>query len=155
MIGSDHSPCTLDLKDKGNENIWEAWGGISGVQTMLPLLYSEGVLKRNLSLPLLVRMLSYAPSRLFGLYPHKGVLQLGSDADIVIFDPEKRWVIERESLLYKNKQSPFIGRPVTGAVVSTLLRGNVVYRKGEIVAPPGTGRFLPRQPLEEAEEGRS
>ena len=145
MIGSDHSPCTVDLKENGNDSIWEAWGGISGVQTMLPLLYSEGVIKRELPLPLLVRMLSYAPSRLFGLYPRKGALQPGSDADIVIFDPHKTWVIEKETLLYKNKQSPFIGRAVTGAVVSTLLRGRPVYQNGEIVAPSGTGRFLPRQ----------
>ena len=152
MIGSDHSPCTLELKEKGNENIWEAWGGISGVQTMLPLLYSEGVVKRNLPLPLLVRMLSYAPSRLFGLFPRKGALQLGSDADIVIFDPHQKWVIEREGLFYQNKHSPFIGMAVTGAVVTTLLGGKFVYQKGEIVAPPGTGRFLPRPSFREAEQ---
>ena len=152
MVGSDHSPCTLDLKEKGNQNIWEAWGGISGVQTMLPLLYSEGVIKRKLRLPLLVRMLSYAPSQLFGLSPRKGSLQLGSDADIVIFDPHKKWVIEREGLFYKNKHSPFIGMAVTGAVVSTLLGGKFVYQKGKIVAPPGTGRFLPRQSFREAEQ---
>ena len=152
MIGSDHSPCTLDLKEKGNQNIWEAWGGISGVQTMLPLLYSEGVVKRNLPLPLLVRMLSYAPSRLFGLFPRKGALQPGSDADIVIFDPHQKWVIEREGLFYQNKHSPFIGMAVTGAVVTTLLGGKFVYQKGEIVAPPGTGRFLPRPSFREAEQ---
>ena len=118
---------------------------------MLSLLHSEGVVKRKLPLPLLVRMLSYAPSRLFGLYPRKGVLQPGSDADIVIFDPHKPWVIEREGLFYKNKQSPFIGMAVTGAVVSTLLRGKLVYRNGEIVAPPGTGRFLRRQSFRETE----
>jgi allantoinase len=152
MIGSDHSPCTLDLKE--NKNIWEAWGGISGVQTMLPILFSEGVLRRNLSPPSLVRMLSFNPARLFGLYPFKGLLQPGSDADIVIFDPEKKWVVEKEGLFYRNKHSPFIGRSVTGAVMLTLLRGKVVYRKGEIVAPPGTGRFLPRPPFHKVEHGR-
>jgi allantoinase len=151
MIGSDHSPCTLDLKEKGNDNIWDAWGGISGIQTMLPLLYSEGVVKRKLPPPVLVRMLSYAPSRLFGLYPRKGALQPGSDADIVILDPNKQWVIEREGLFYKNKQSPFVGKAVTGAVMSTLLRGKPVYQNGAIVASSGTGRFLPRRSLRDAE----
>ena len=92
------------------------------------------------------------PHRLFGLSPRKGSLQLGSDADIVIFDPHKKWVIEREGLFYKNKHSPFIGMAVTGAVVSTLLGGKLVYQKEEIVAPPGTGRFLPRQSFREAEQ---
>jgi len=155
VIGSDHSPCTVDLKEKGDRNIWEAWGGISGLQTMLPLLFSEGVTKRKLSPSSLVQMLSFNPARLFGLYPRKGILRPGSDADIVIFDPNKQWVIEREGLFYKNKHSPFVGRTITGAVVSTLLRGKVVYRKGEIVAPAGTGRFLSRHPSKGDEYERS
>jgi len=154
MVGSDHSPCTVEQKEKGNDNIWEAWGGICGVQTMLPLLFSEGVVKRKLSPSLLVRMLSFMPSKLFGLYPRKGTLQLGADADIVIIDPKRQWVIEKEGLFYKNKHSPFIGRAVTGAVNMTILRGKVIYRKGEIVAPPGTGRFLPRPSFKEAEQER-
>ena len=155
VIGSDHSPCTVDLKEKGDQNIWEAWGGISGLQTMLPILFSEGVVKRKLSPSLLVKMLSYAPSKLFGLHPRKGALQIGSDADIILFDPEKKWVVEKEGLFYRNRHSPFVGRPVTGAVVITILRGRVVYRKGEIIAPPGTGRFLPRQPSKKTGHGGS
>ena len=114
---------------------------------MLPLLYSEGVVKRKLRLPLLVRMLSYAPSRLFGLYPRKGALQLGSDADIVIFDSHQKSVIEREGLFYKNKHSSFIGMAITGAVASMLLGGKLVYQKGEIVAPPGTGGNISAPPI--------
>jgi len=155
VIGSDHSPCTVDLKEKGDQNIWEAWGGISGLQTMLPILFSEGVVKRKLSPSLLVKMLSYAPSKLFGLHPRKGALQIGSDADIVLFDPEKKWVVEKEGLFYRNKHSPFVGRTITGAVVSTLLRGKVVYRKREIVAPAGTGRFLSRHSSKGDEYERS
>jgi allantoinase len=155
VIGSDHSPCTLDLKEKGNENIWEAWGGICGVQTMLPILFSEGVVKRKLSPSLLVKMLSYAPSKLFGIHPRKGALQVGCEADIVLFDPEKKWIVEKEGLFYRNKHFPFVGRRVTGAVVITVLRGKVVYRKGEIIAPPGTGRFLPRQPSKKTGHGES
>ena len=155
VIGSDHSPCTLDLKEKGNENIWEAWGGISGLQTMLPLLFSEGIVKRKLSPSKMVRMLSFNPARLFGLYPRKGVLQPGSDADLVLLDPEKKWTVKKEDLFYKNRHSPFIGKTIIGAVELTILRGKVVYRKGEIIASPGAGRFLPRRPSEEAARARS
>ncbi|OGP93402.1 MAG: allantoinase [Deltaproteobacteria bacterium RBG_16_48_10] len=154
VIGSDHSPCTLAEKEEGNDNIWEAWGGISGIQAMLPILFSEGVVKRKLSPSSLVRMLSFNPAKLFGLYPRKGVLQPGSDADIVLLDPEKRWVIDKEGLFYRNKHSPFIGRTVTGAVVYTIVRGRVVYRKGEIIVSPGTGRFLPRQHSQKTGNGR-
>jgi len=144
-IGSDHSPCTFGQKTKGDKNIWKAWGGISGIQTMLPVMYSEGVVKRGLAPSRLVSMLSYNPAKLFGLYPRKGVLQPGSDADIVLFDPKKKWVIRKENLLYKNKQSPFIGKKVTGSVEITILRGKIIYRRGDITAPPGSGTFLSRQ----------
>jgi allantoinase len=145
IIGSDHSPSTLAEKEKGGGNIWEAWGGISGIQTMVPLLFSEGVVQRKLPPSLLARMLSYNPARVFGLYPRKGVLQVGSDADLVLLDPGKRWVLRKEDLFYKNKHSPFTGRTITGAVVLTMLRGRVIYREGEIKASPGNGRFLPRE----------
>ena len=144
VIGSDHSPCTIDKKEKGIENIWEAWGGINGVQTMLSLIFSEGVIKRKLPVSAMVRMMSYNPAKLFGLYPNKGVLQPGSDADIVLLDPEKKWVVNKDNLFYKNKFSPFIGRAITGSVEMTLLRGRIIYERGEIKAPLGLGKFLHR-----------
>jgi allantoinase len=150
-IGSDHSPCTLELKAKGKDNIWQAWGGISGIQTMLPVVFSEGVVKRRISPTQLVAMLSMNPARLFGLYPKKGTLQPGSDADLVLFNPEKRWTVKAEDLLYKNPHSPFIGRTITGSVELTLLRGKIIWKEGEVKAPPGIGKFLPRQILQRAE----
>lgn len=144
-IGSDHSPCPTEAKERGNENIWEAWGGLSGIQTMLPILFSEGVLKRKLSLPKLIGMMTYNPARLFGLYPQKGTLQPGSDADIVLFDPEKAWTLQKEALFYKNPHSPFIGKTMTGAVDMTFVRGKRVYEKGEIKIPGGIGKYLRRQ----------
>lgn len=148
-IGSDHSPCPTTAKERGNENIWEAWGGISGIQTMLPLLFSEGVVKRKLSLSRLIGMMTYNPAKLFGLYPQKGTLQPGSDADIVLFDPHKQWTLKKEDLFYKNTHSPFVGKTMTGSVEMTFVRGKVVYEKGEIKAPKGFGTFLRRQKAEE------
>ena len=153
-IGSDHSPCALGQKTTGDKNIWKAWGGISGIQTMLPVMYSEGVVKRGLAPSRLVNLLSYNPAKLFGLYPRKGVLQPGSDADIVLFDPKKKWVIRKENLLYRNRHSPFIGKKVTGSVEITILRGKIIYRSGEIMAPPGTGTFLSRQPFSQTNTKR-
>ena len=92
----------------------------------------------------MVRMMSYNPAKLFGLYPNKGVLQPGSDADIVLLDPEKKWVVNKDNLFYKNKFSPFIGRAITGSVEMTLLRGRIIYERGEIKAPLGLAKFLRR-----------
>jgi allantoinase len=144
VIGSDHSPCVFEEKEKGNNNIWEAWGGISGIQTMLPIIFSEGVIKRKLPLSQLINMMSYKPAKLFGLYPQKGSLMPGSDADIVIFNPNKKWIIEKNGLFYKNKYSPFVGKVITGAVEKTLLRGRVIYEKGEIITNFGIGKFIKR-----------
>ena len=87
-------------------------------------------------------MMSYNPAKLFGFYPQKGSLIPGSDADIVIFNPNEKWIIEKDGLFYKNKFSPFIGKVVTGRVEKTLLRGRVVYEKGEIKAHKGIGKYL-------------
>ncbi len=144
VIGSDHSPCTWDEKAKGMENIWKAWGGISGVQTMLPALLTEGVHKRGLPLTSLVKMTAANPARLFGLAPHKGAIRPGADADLVIVDLEREWTLTPEQLLYKNKQSAYVGYAFKGWVERTLVRGQTVYRDGQILAEPGYGRLLRR-----------
>jgi allantoinase len=143
-IGSDHSPCTWDEKEKGLDNIWKAWGGISGIQTMLPALLSEGVHKRGLSLPALVRMLSANPARLFGLYPQKGSLLPGADADLVVVDLDREWTLTTESLFYKNKHSAYVGCTFKGSVERTLVRGVTVYEAGEIRVQPGFGQLVCR-----------
>ncbi len=141
-IGSDHSPSTEELKIKGEDDIWEAWGGISGIQTMLPIMFSEGHIKRGISLCRLVRMMSYNPSVIFGLFPQKGNIAPGADADLVIFDPEKEWVVDKDMLYYKNKITPFLGIKITGSVEKTIIRGKLVYDNGEIKINPGYGRFI-------------
>ncbi len=145
IIGSDHSPCLAEEKTRGNDNIWLAWGGISGIQTMLPALLTEGVQRRGLALPLLVRMMATNPARRFGLFPHKGTLLPGADADIVIVDPQTRWQLSADQLFYKNPHSAFIGTEFTGAVEQTLVRGATVYQAGRILATPGYGQMVQRQ----------
>jgi allantoinase len=126
------------------ENIWKAWGGISGVQLFLPVLFTAGVHQHHLPLPSLVRMASSNPARLFGLFPQKGVIQPGSDADLVIVDPNKEWTLTTNELLSKNKVSPYVGYTFKGRVERTLVRGKTVYADGEIKVQPGYGKLQRR-----------
>jgi allantoinase len=146
-IASDHSPCPWSDKAPGMENIWKAWGGISGVQSLLPVLLTEGVHKRGLPLPDLVRMTAGNPARIFGLYPHKGHLLPGADADLVVVDLDAEWELAVEDLLYKNKHSAYVGRRFKGKVERTLVRGKTVYANGRICVEPGYGQLLRRGAL--------
>ena len=143
-IGSDHSPCTRQDKDKGLGNIWQAWGGISGIQTMLATLLTEGVRKRGLALPALARMTASNPARVFGLYPEKGAILPGADADLVVVDPQREWTLSEEQLFYRNKHSAYTGCSFTGIVERTLVRGETVYLDGEMTVQPGFGNLLRR-----------
>lgn len=143
-IGSDHSPCNWEEKAKGLDNIWQAWGGISGIQTMLPALLSEGVNKRGLPLPQLMKLLATNPARLFGLYPQKGAIAIGCDADLVVVDLDREWTLTADQLFYKNKHSAFVGCSFKGAVERTFVRGQTVYQSGQITVEPGFGQVVRR-----------
>lgn len=119
-----------------------SWGGAQGVQTMLPALFTHGVRRRGLSVEMLVRLVSENPARLMGLYPRKGVIRIGSDADLTILDPSARWTLAPEMLLHKNKHSPYMGMEFEGRVTATLVRGAVVFDGRGITADPGSGRLL-------------
>ena len=138
-IASDHSPCQWEDKAKGSDDIWKAWGGISGIQTMLPALLTEGVHKRGLPLPALVRMIAANPSRIFGLYPQKGCLQAGADADLAVIDLDEEWTLSADQLLYRNKHSAYVDYRFRGSVERTIVRGVSVYQAGKITAEPGHG----------------
>lgn len=144
-IGSDHSPCTIQDKEIGYTDIWQAWGGISGVQTLLPGLLTEGVHRRGLELPLLTRMVAANPARTFGLYPQKGTILPGSDADLVVVDPDRHWTLAADDLYYRNRHSAFTGYPFQGWVERTFVRGVSVCEQGVVTVEPGFGRLLVRQ----------
>jgi allantoinase len=142
LIASDHSPCPPADKDRGQDDIWRAWGGLHGVQTLLPVLLTEGVHARKMPLPLLVRLTSAAPARRYGLYPQKGALLIGSDADAAIVDPDASWTLDASMLKTRWPISPFLGRQLRGRVETTIVRGTVIHQDGEIVVEPGFGRRL-------------
>lgn len=142
LIASDHSPCPSVDKQRGEQNIWQAWGGITGVQTMLPILLSEGVHRRGMALELLTQLTAAHPARLFGLYPTKGSLRIGADADIAIVDLNAEWTVQTDALFARHKHTPFDGRRLRGRVRMTFVRGRLVYHNGAIVAAAGHGRVV-------------
>lgn len=144
MISSDHSPSTIAQKTPESGNFFEAWGGTHGVQTMLSVMYTEGVLKRGIPMEHLVRLLSTNPAMVFGLYPQKGVIRPESDADFVIFDPGEEWTVSADTLIHKNKHSPYMDMKLTGRVKHTYVRGKQVYADGKIIAEPGSGKLITR-----------
>ncbi|MNW42016.1 Allantoinase [compost metagenome] len=123
MITSDHSPCPPELKT--SSDWFEIWGGISGAQSSMELLLDEGYNRRGLALPLLCRMLSTNPARRFGLSA-KGEIAQGRDADLALVDFTS-YRLEREHLLDRHKQNPYVGREIGCRVKYTLLRGETVY----------------------------
>ncbi|MFQ5915754.1 MAG: dihydropyrimidinase [Nitrospinota bacterium] len=146
VVGSDHAPFNYRRqKELGRESFLLIPNGLPGSETIVPILYSEGVRKGRITLNDLVALVSANPARLFGMYPEKGTLAVGSDADMFILDPEKRVVLGRETLHHRVDYSPYEGMEMQGVVVATLSRGVFLYRDGEVTAPPGHGRFLVRR----------
>jgi dihydropyrimidinase len=146
-VATDHCPFVRPEKDHGDD-VLSIPCGLPGVETLLPLLHSEGVVARALSLDWLVRALCASPARIFGLAPQKGQIEVGADADLVLFDPRRAWTLRASALHMGADFSPYEGRRVRGAVVRTLVRGRTVWADGECLVEPGWGRFVPRnQPL--------
>ena len=139
FVTSDHSPCTPDLKDK--ENAFEAWGGISGVQNNVDVLFDEGVQKRGMSLNQFADMIATNPAERFGL-DTKGSITIGKDADFVFISPNDAYTLQAEDLEYKNKISPYIGRTIGAQVVQTILRGQTIYSKETGVSNDTIGVFI-------------
>jgi allantoinase len=143
-IASDHSPCTAELKTRGHDDVFKAWGGVSGLQSTLPLLMSEGVNERGLPLELLAQVLATRPAKRLGLWPRKGEIRAGTDADFALVDPQREWTLGRDALETRSGLSPYVGRRFRGAVVRTVVRGRTVYAEGQITGSPGDGWFARR-----------
>lgn len=141
-IGTDHCEYRLNQKT-ATGNFTTTPGGIPGLETSLPLMVTYGVMRGNLSWPALVRMMSANPARLFGLYPRKGALLPGSDADIVIYDPRGTSRIQAGNMHGISGYTPYHGMEVKGRIRLTMVRGRIVVKEGELVGSPGWGVFVP------------
>lgn len=139
-VSSDHAPSTVEQKRAGS--IWDVHFGLPGVDTTLPILLN-GAHEGLISYERLVSLYSEMPARTYGLWPDKGRLEPSADADLVLVDPSKTWTISDEEIFSKAGWSPFSGRQITGRAVRTYVRGVLAAIDGEVVAEPGSGRFLP------------
>ena len=137
-IASDHAP----KGKRPGDDFFEAPYGSPQIETMLTVLYDDGVNGGRLTLPRLVDVLCETPARLFGLYPRKGTLRVGSDADLVIFDPRRPVTLTASTQHSLAGYSLYEGLQVTGAPVLTMQRGRVIAEGGVLAAAPGAARFL-------------
>ncbi|GAA0303099.1 dihydroorotase [Halarchaeum salinum] len=141
VVSTDH--VASKRADKTDRPWWEGPFGANGIQRSLPVFHDEAVSERGLSYPFLVRVMSANPAETFGM-PRKGTLDPGTDADIVVFDPDATHTITADENASRADYSIYEGRGVTGRVRKTFVRGELVADDGAIVADPGHGEFLER-----------
>jgi dihydropyrimidinase len=145
-VCSDHAPWTLEAKLDPALNAVTARQGVADLETLMPMLYSEGVRTGRVSLDQFVDLTSANAARIFGLYPRKGAIAVGSDADIALWDPGDRRTIEGARMQSLAGYSVYDGWQVQGWPRFVLRRGHLVLADGDITARPGTGEWLPRNP---------
>jgi len=138
-IGSDHSPSPPSMKT--DPNFFKVWGGISGIQHTLPLLITEGQVNRGAALPLLSKVTSFNVAERFGLGPAKGRIAIGADADLALINLGHRFEPTAESLFYRHRQSPYLGRKLFGGIVRTIVGGETVFQGGKITSTR-SGRLI-------------
>jgi dihydropyrimidinase len=147
-VGTDHCPFNYrGQKELGREQFTAIPGGLPGIEARLALMYTCGVCAGRLTLHRWVEVCCAAPARVFGLYPRKGTLMPGADADLVIFDPDKQVTLSQAILHEKVDYTPYEGFELRGYPVATVARGVVLVQDGCWVGPKGNGRYLTRGPL--------
>jgi dihydropyrimidinase len=152
VVSSDHAPFKWNgQKTLGRDDFTKIPNGAPGVEHRLHMIHHFGVKEGRFSLNRMVELLATNPAKLFGLYPRKGTIAIGSDGDIVIFDPEKRLLLSAETHHSKVDYNLFEGTEVVGAPEVVLVRGQVIVESDELVGQPGDGQFVRRarfgQPL--------
>ena len=144
-VGSDH--LCFNSQQKNGADFSKVPNGVIGTEVILPVLHSSGVAKGIISLTRLVQVTSYNPSKIFGLYPRKGLIAVGSDADLVLFDTEKKVRLSVENLHSNIDYSIYHDVTVTGYPVMTILRGRVIVEEGEFIGAKGLGKFIRSEPF--------
>jgi dihydropyrimidinase len=146
-VSTDHCPfCMKEQKELGKGDFSKIPNGAPGIETRMSLLYDGGVAGKRISLNRFVELTSTSPAKIFGLFPRKGTIAPGSDADIVIFDHRKTHTLSAKTHHMKVDYNPYEGRQVTGAAETVLSRGRIVIESGKFTGKPGSGAFLKRQP---------
>ena len=143
-IGTDHGARSREEKLDPTLNVVNRREGVSNLQVYRPMLYSEGVRTNRITLEQFVAVTATNPAKIFGMYPRKGTIEVGSDADIVIWDPNLTRTIRDEDELSNAKWSAYAGWEVTGWPRTTIRRGEIVYQDGQVIGQPGTGEVVPQ-----------
>jgi dihydropyrimidinase len=146
VVSTDHCPfCYKEQKELGKDDFTKIPNGGPGIEHRLSLIYTGGVQGKRFSPNRFVQLVSTAPAKLFGLYPQKGTIAMGSDADLVLFDPDEEQVISAKTHHMRVDYSMFEGIRVQGIPKTVLSRGRVVIEGGQFVGRPGAGQFVRRQ----------
>jgi len=145
-VSTDHCPFCMSEKLLGENDFSKIPNGAPGIETRMSLMHDGGVLGGHLSMNRYVEITSTSPAKIFGLFPRKGTIAVGSDADVVIFDPNAEWTISVENHHMRADYNPYEGRTVKGVAETVLSRGDVVIDKRTLVAQPGRGQYLRRSP---------
>jgi allantoinase len=141
-IASDHSPYRIEEKESGYADIFQAKLGLNIIQTMLPAVLDEGIHRRGMTCAAFANLSAANPARILGLYPRKGSIRVGADADLALWDLNATWEVRRENLLSRHPWTPLEGRFLTGKVITTIRRGESIFHDGNVVGKPGDGEFL-------------
>lgn len=143
-IASDHCPYLPERKAAGLSSVWEAGMGLTGIETLLPMILTHAVGRRGLSLIAAARLLATAPARIAGLYPRKGAIAVGADADLALVDLDAPWSVAGSAFQGLGRWSAFEGMMATARVARTLVRGTTVQVEGRACVAPGFGTMLTR-----------
>jgi len=144
VVGTDHCPFNMDQKAMGKDNFAKIPNGHPAIEHRMEFMYSEGVRKGKISLNKFVEVCSTNAAKIFGMYPKKGTIAVGADADVVVFDPDKKHVISVDNHHMNCDYSAYEGWEVTGKTETVLLRGKIAIENNECHLKPGDGKFISR-----------
>lgn len=147
-VSSDHAPYAFDATGKlaagPNATFKQIANGLPGIEVRMPLLFDAMVSRGRLGLAKFVELTATAPAKIYNLHPRKGSISIGADADLVVWDPNRKVTLTSDLLHDRTGYTPYTGRSITGWPEMTLRRGEIIVREGRLTAKPGSGAFLPR-----------
>lgn len=143
FIATDHAPCPPEEKNTGSA--WDDWGGMAGTELMLPYLFSKACMKKRVTLSRLIELTSENAAKRFGLYPRKGAIVVGGDADLTFINRDNIWKVEGKKMHSKSKWTPMEGMMLNGKVIRTMVRGKVVFEDSSgVISKTNYGKWIKR-----------
>lgn len=147
MITSDHTDYLYEEKLAAKDNIWNCENGMPGVATLAPMMLDQCINKHGMPPERAAALLATNAAKRFGIYPRKGSIRLGADADLAVVDLEKEWIVDGKKLYYKQGWSPYDGWKIKGAIEKTILRGKIIFEDGRVKAEKGFAQYIDPQQI--------